>query len=79
MKRKTVLKQWVHAIRRKKLPMTKNTNICSQHFVNASKRLLRVDEVPTRHLPLTVEVRVLAESSINLQPCLDEQLKILEC
>jgi hypothetical protein len=43
-----------------------------------------VDEVPTRHLPLTVEkkfrklpkVRVLAESSINLQPCLDEQLKI---
>ena len=51
LKDKKLLKQWIHAIGRKNLYLNKHTRVCSRHFVNADKRLLRPDEVPTLELP----------------------------
>ena len=51
LKRKALLKRWIHVIGRKNLPVNRHTRICSRHFINASKRLLRPDEVPSLHLP----------------------------
>ena len=51
LKDKKLLKQWIHAIGRKNLYLNKHTGVCSRHFVNANKRLLRPDEVPTLELP----------------------------
>ncbi len=51
LNRKALLKQWIHAIGRKQLPINRHTRICSSHFVGASKRLLRVDEISSLHLP----------------------------
>ena len=47
LKRKQLLKQWVHAIGRKNLPVNSHTRVCSDHFVKANGRLLRLDEVPS--------------------------------
>uniref|UniRef100_A0A1X7V1H4 THAP-type domain-containing protein n=1 Tax=Amphimedon queenslandica TaxID=400682 RepID=A0A1X7V1H4_AMPQE len=43
LKRKSLLKQWVHAIGRKNLQLNKHTRICSEHFIQANGRLLRKD------------------------------------
>ena len=53
LKNKRLLKIWIHQIRRKNLPLRLNGNsrVCIDHFVNASQRLLRVDEYPTVKLP----------------------------
>ena len=51
LKDKKLLKQWIHAIGRKNLYLNKHTRVCSRHFVNANKRLLRPDEVATLELP----------------------------
>ena len=50
-KDKILLKQWIYKIGRKNLSLGKHTRVCSKHFVNANKRLLRPDEVPTLELP----------------------------
>ena len=50
-KRKSVLKQWIHAIGRKNLHVNAHTRVCSEHFMNANGRLLRPDEVPSVHIP----------------------------
>ena len=54
LKRKVVLKQWIHRVGRKNLPINKHTRICSEHFVQARGRLLRPDQVPSLHLPPTI-------------------------
>lgn len=50
-KRKAVLKQWIHAIGRKNLSINAHTRVCSEHFVNAKRRLLRPEEVPSLRIP----------------------------
>ena len=52
--KKKLLKVWVHKIRRKNLPLNNNTHVCSEHFVNSTKRLLRPDEFPSFKLPVLV-------------------------
>ena len=52
MKRKDVLRKWVHRIGRKNLPINEETRVCSEHFVNAADRRLRIDEVPSLKLPV---------------------------
>lgn len=52
LKRKSILKQWIHVIGRKNLPINNSTRVCSVHFINASARKLRPDEVPSEKLPL---------------------------
>ena len=54
LKRKKILKQWIHKIGRKNLPITKHVSICSDHFVQANGRLLRKDEVPSLLLPASI-------------------------
>ena len=51
---KKLLKQWIHRIGRKNLPLNKSTVVCSRHFVGteSQKRLLRPDEVPSKELPV---------------------------
>ncbi len=51
LKRKALLKQWIHAIGRKQLPINRHTRICSRHFLGANKHLLGPDEISTLHLP----------------------------
>ncbi len=51
LKKKALLKQWVHAIGRKNLPINQHTRVCSKHFIKACKRLLRSDEVPSQNIP----------------------------
>ena len=50
--KKKLLQRWIHVIRRKNLPLNKNTTVCSEHFVNATGRILRPDEVPSKKLPV---------------------------
>ena len=50
LKWKDVLKKWVHRIGRKNLSINKETCVCSEHFVNAARRLLRIAEVPSLKL-----------------------------
>ena len=52
LKRKKLLKIWVHKIGRKNLPINCSTRVCSDHFVNAAGRLLRPDEYPSVNLPV---------------------------
>ena len=52
LKNKALLKQWVHRIGRKNLPINPNTRVCSEHFVQAAGRLLQHDEVPSLRLPI---------------------------
>ena len=59
--RKPVLKQCIHRIGRKDLPINPNTRVCSNHFVNATGRRVRPDEVPTLYMPvLSTSVSLLA-------------------
>ena len=52
LKRKKLLKIWIHKIGRKNLPINYSTRVCSDHFVNAAGRLLRPDEYPSVNLPV---------------------------
>ena len=54
LKRKGILKQWIHCVGRKNVPINKHTRLCSEHFVLARGRLLRPDEVPSLHLSPTI-------------------------
>lgn len=52
LKKKLLLKQWIHKIGRKNLPICQSTRVCSEHFSPDSRgRLLRKDEVPCLKLP----------------------------
>ena len=51
LKKKALLKVWIHKIRRKNLPLNSNTRVCSNHFISAVGRRVRPDEYPTRNLP----------------------------
>ena len=48
---KTLLKQWIHLIGRKNLPINGNSRVCGKHFNNSHSRALRPDEYPTQNLP----------------------------
>ena len=52
LKRKELLKEWIHKIGRKNLPLNPSTRVCSEHFVNSRGRMLRSDEVPSVNLPI---------------------------
>ena len=52
LKKKSLLKVWIHKIGRRNLPLNPNTRICSDHFVSAEGRRLRPDEYPTKNLPV---------------------------
>ena len=52
LKKKALLKVWIHKIGRKNLPLNSNTRVCSDYFVLAAGRSLRPDEYPTRNLPM---------------------------
>ena len=58
LKKKGILKQWIHKIGRKELPLNEWTRVCSWHFVNSKGRMLRPDEVPTLNLPTTANTWV---------------------
>ena len=51
MKRKGLLRVWIHKIGHKNLPLNNNSRVCSDHFVNSSNRRLQKDEYPTLQLP----------------------------
>ena len=51
LKNKTLLRQWLHHIGRKNVPLNNNSRICSRHFKNSYKRKLQSDEYPTENLP----------------------------
>ena len=52
LKRKSILKQWIHVIGRKNFPINNSTDVCSVHFINAPAWKLRPDEVPLEKLLL---------------------------
>ena len=52
LRNKLLLKQYVHKIGRRNLPLNESTCICSDHFVNSRGRMLRLDEVPSLKLPV---------------------------
>ena len=52
LKRKLVLKKWIHRIGRRNFPLSETARVCSEHFENSRGRLLRWDEVPSLKLPL---------------------------
>ena len=47
LKNKNLLKEWIHKIGYKNLPLNSSTWICSDHFLNASGCLLRKSEAPS--------------------------------
>ena len=51
LSKKGLLKQWLHQIRRKNVPLNKNSRVCSRHFLKSFMRKLRPDEYPTENLP----------------------------
>ena len=51
LRNKALLKQWIHSIGRKNLPINANTRVCSHHFCKGGGRQLRPDEVPSLNLP----------------------------
>ena len=51
LKNKSLLKQWLHQIGRKNVPLNNNSRVCSKHFKQSHKCLLRCDEYPTENLP----------------------------
>ena len=51
LRNKRLLKQWIHCIGGKNLPINGNTHVCSRHFHQASGHMLRCDEVPSVNLP----------------------------
>ena len=51
LKKKKLLKVWIHNIGRKNLPLNQSTKVCSNHFVNSHGRRLQPNEVPTLNLP----------------------------
>ena len=57
LKKKALLKQWIHLIGRKNLPVNSHTRICSCHFEHAAGRRLRPDEVPSLYLPVLTTSR----------------------
>ena len=61
LKKKGILKQWIHKIGRKELPLNESTRICSRHFVNSKGHMLRPDEVSTLNLP-TLATQVVVPS-----------------
>ena len=73
--RKTVLKQWIHVIGRKNLPINNSTRVCSMHFVDANGRLLRKDEVPSLNLPvLSTTVKKTSRKPPKDQPFVESGL-----
>ena len=54
LKNKTLLKKWLHQIGRKNVPLNNNSRVCSKHFKQSHKRILRGDEFPTENLPTQV-------------------------
>ena len=48
---KPLLKQWIHVIGRKNLPINPNSRVCSRHFKKSHGRKIRSDEVPSENLP----------------------------
>ena len=52
LKNKKLLKIWIHKIGKSNLPINKSTRICSDHFVNAAGRRLRLDEYPLINIPI---------------------------
>lgn len=53
LRKKKLLKVWIHKIGRKNLPLNINSRVCSIHFSGSSRRRLRPDEYPVAHLPFT--------------------------
>ena len=51
VKKKLILKKWIHKIGRKNLAINESTRVCSEHFHNSRGRMLRYDEVPSLKLP----------------------------
>jgi len=52
LKRKKLLKIWIHKIGQKNLPLNINTWVFSNHFVNSVGRRFRKDEFPMLNLPI---------------------------
>ena len=73
LQRKKLLKQWIHKIGRKNLPLTKWTRVCSEHF--AKDRLPRADDVPSLKLP---ELSTSTTASRPRQPLLLHPLQSTE-
>ena len=48
---KGLLKQWLHQIGRKNVPLNRNSRVCSKHFKKSHWRKLQLDEYPTENLP----------------------------
>ena len=69
LKRNSILKQWIHIIGRKNLPINNGTRVCSVHFINATAWKLRPDEVPSEKLFLrSVTVKTNSRKPPKHQP-----------
>lgn len=51
LKKKGLLKIWIHKIGRKNLPLNTSACVCSAHFNDSAGRRLQPDEYPTTNLP----------------------------
>ena len=80
LKRKPVLKSWIHKIGRENILLTEKTRICSEHFVNSKGRMLRRDEVPSLKLPsLPTAVAVpVPQYSLNHEEESSEECSIVD-
>ena len=52
LKRKNILKEWIHKVGRVNLPLNESTRVCSEHFVKSTGRMLQPNEVPSQKLPV---------------------------
>lgn len=78
LKRKAVLRVWIHKIGRKNLPLNNNSRVCSEHFVNSTNRRLRKDEYPTLRLPeLPTQVTMPRERRV-LKRCIGKAIESSE-
>ena len=77
IRRRLILKQWVHAIGRKNLPINNSTRICSVHFINVTGRKLRPDEVPSKNLPLrSITVKRTSRKPPKDRPFVEKSLNV---
>ena len=82
VKNKRLLKMWIHHIQRKNLPLNGNLCVCSDHFVNTSKRLLHVDGYPTVKIPKATVAPIRKQKQlakrVNAEPVpSDKELSII--
>ena len=78
LKIKSILRQWIHIIGRKNLPINNSTRVCSVYFINAIAQKLRPNEVPLEKLPLRrVTVKKSSQKPPKHQPFVEKSPEVI--